>query len=180
MFSFKEIVDEFRVGDSVGKIPFLFLVFSDTSVTSFPRDISLPLHSKHRLCYIKMYTSLTWSHRPTIKLTHRVFSALLYRNGESRPSCSKILFVKGTVKPKGTQMTVAYNSFCRVKQLGVLSYLHGGILVPFLCPYSVFASENMSKGCCFNETNRSYGRHTNISLIVRAQLFKRWITPTTG
>ena len=36
MFSFKEIVDEFPVGDSVGKIPFSFLVFSNTSVTCFP------------------------------------------------------------------------------------------------------------------------------------------------
>ena len=38
MFSFKEIVDEFPVGDSVGKIPILFLVFSNTNVTCFPSD----------------------------------------------------------------------------------------------------------------------------------------------
>lgn len=53
-------------------------------------------------------------------LAHRAFSASLYRNGESPTSCTNILCVKGTVKPKGTQMTVGSNSFCRVKQLGVL------------------------------------------------------------
>lgn len=69
-------------------------------------------------------------------------------------------------------MTVGSNSFRRVKQLGVMLHLHGRILVPFRCPYFLCASENVSKSC-LNETNRLYGRHTNISLNVRAQLLKR-------
>ena len=127
----------------------------------------------HKVCIVSVH-DFNGSHRPA-----ETSSLGLYQNGENPTSCPKTLCVKGTVKPKGTQTTVAYYSSCRVKRLGLLSNLHGRILVPFLSPYCVCASANMSKSCCFNENDRSYGRHTNISLIVRAQLFKRGTTPAT-
>ena len=179
MFSFKEIVDEFPVGDSVGKIPFSFLVFSNTNVNCFPSDRFLCRCIQHIALLHKNVHEFNVVPQTHKSLAHRAFSASLYRNVECPTSCSNILCVKGRVKPKGTQMTVGSNSFRRVKQLGVMLHLHGRILVPFRCPYFLCTSENVSKSCCFNETNPLYGRHTNISLI-RAQLLKRWITPTTG